>query len=305
MAPSAVIPSSLQQVRPLRGAGRTSPALGPLSSAQVSAGAVSLFVGQPQRPPPLALAQAQLAAAAFQRTSGARSTDPPPLIMSAPSDWEAYGYAKFLVDIFPDDAIEILCKRSSCDVIKLVEQQVDRACIKLGGGSKNEIKGMIENRQWDELKALRVSPTPSMTTPRGHRRAGTGQTLPPTPSSTTSGSPQSQRIPSYEWIFAYHMDEPVRLTARPSGSEEYLIGEDKLERFQSLTANWTIPPKKVKLGGQLIEVAQSVHLTWHRPEDAGTSYSQFWVVRPELIRHADILLGYRKQQSQDGRDKGL
>ncbi len=297
-APSVAISSfSLQQVlvRPCA-RGRTNPlALGPLSSTQVSesAGAVSLtcrsqFVGQPQRP--------RRDLAALQRTSG----------MSAPSDWDAYSYAKFLVDLFPDDAIEILCERSSCDVIKLVEQRVDRACIKLGGGSKNEIKGMVESRRWDDLEALRVSPTPSATTPRDHRRTGTGRSLPPTPSSTASGSPQSQRIPSYEWIFVYHTEDPVRLTARPSGSEEYLIGEDKLERFQGLTANWTVPPKKVTLGGQLIEVAKNVHLTWNRPGDAGTNYKQFWVVRPELIRHADVLLGgYRKQPSRDGQDKGL
>jgi hypothetical protein len=72
--------------------------------------------------------------------------NPPPLGISMPSDWDAYSYAKFLVDIFPDDAIEILCERGLYDVIKLVKQRVDRACIRLGGGSRNRNKAMVESR---------------------------------------------------------------------------------------------------------------------------------------------------------------
>jgi hypothetical protein len=222
--------------------------------------------------------------------------------MSAPSDADAYSHAKFLVDIYPEDAIEILCEPG---ILELVEQQVNRNCIKLGGSSRNKIKGMVEERLWDELKALKGSPTQSATTtPRDYRHTRTGQ-RPPTPSSTASGSPQSQRIPSHEWIVIYGKEEPVRLTARPSGSEEYLIGEDKLERFQGLVVNWTRSPKKITVGGQLIDVAKNVYFTWNRPGDTRTYYKQFWVVRPELIRHADVLLGYRRQPSGDGQDKGL
>lgn len=223
--------------------------------------------------------------------------------MSAPSDPDAYSYAKFLVDIYPDDAVEILCKRGSCDIIELVQQQVDRNCIRLGGGSRNKIKGMVEDRRWEELKLLKDSPTQSATTtPRYHRRSGQG---PPTPSSTASGSPQSQRNPSYDWIIVYGMEEPVWFTASPSGSEEYLIGEDKLERFQGLVVNWTTPPKKITLGGKMIDVSKSVHFTWNRSGDKATSYKKFWVVRSELIRHTDVLLGSRRQPSRDGQDKGL
>ena len=229
--------------------------------------------------------------------------------MSAPSDTDAYSYAKFLVDIYPEDAIEILCKRGSCDVIESVTQQVDRNCIRLAGLgaergiSKNRIMGMVLDSRWDDLKALRGSPTTSATTtPRHYRHTGE---RPPTPSSTASGSPQTQRNPNYEWIIVYGIEEKHRVTASPSGSEEYLIGEDKLERFQDMMVKWTTPSKKITLGGNMIDVSKNVSLTWNRPGDRGTHYTQFWVVRPELIRHADVLLGYRKQPSQDGHDKGL
>ncbi|KAE9369793.1 hypothetical protein N431DRAFT_443418 [Stipitochalara longipes BDJ] len=234
---------------------------------------------------------------------GTRSTDPPPLIMSPPSDTDAYSYAKFLVDIYPDDAIEILCKRGSSDIIELVVQQVDRNCIRLGGGSRNKIKGMVEDRRWDDLKALRGSPTQSpTTTPRHNRRSGQG---PPTPSSTASGSPQSQRNPSCDWIIVYGMEEPIWFTASPSGSEEYLIGEDKLERFQGLPVKWARPSKKIALGGNMIDVSKHIQFTWNRPGDKGTYYKQFWVVRPELIRHADVLLGSRRPPSRDGQGKAI
>jgi hypothetical protein len=224
--------------------------------------------------------------------------------MSTPSDWDAYSYAKFLVDIFPDDAVEILRRKGSWDIIKLVEQQVDNACIKLGGGSKNEIKGMVENRRWNELKDLRLreSPLPSATTPRDYRRTGA---RPPSPSSTASGSPHLQRISNCDWITVYQTGFEVPLTAKPSGSEDYLIGEDKLERFQGLKTSWINPTKQVDLGGQLIEVAEYVDLTWNHGEGA-SKYNKFWVVRPELIRLADVLLGYsRKQQPRDRQGKGL
>lgn len=239
--------------------------------------------------------------------AGFQARDPPirldPLIMSAPSDPDAYSYAKFLVDIYPEDAVEILCKRGSCDIIELVQQQVDRNCIRLGGGSRNKIKGLVEDRRWEELKILRESPTQSAaTTPRHHRRSGQG---PPTPSSTASGSPQSQRNPSYDWIIVRGMEEQVWFTASPSGSEEYLIGDDKLERFQGLMLNWTTPPKKITLGGKMIDVSDNVHLTWNRSGDKATYYNQFWVVRSDLIRHTDVLLGSRRLPSRDGQDKGL
>jgi hypothetical protein len=135
--------------------------------------------------------------------------------MNTPSEADAYSYAKFLVDTFPEVAIRILYKKGQHNILALVEEQVDRCCIELGG-SKNEIKGMVERRLWDELKVLKGSPSQSATTPRDYRRAGQG---PPTPSSTASGSPQSQRNPSYDWIFVYGMEEKLRLTARPSGGQ--------------------------------------------------------------------------------------
>jgi hypothetical protein len=208
----------------------------------------------------------------------------------------AYCYAKFLVDISPEDAINIIWEGSKRGEIKL-DEWVERACTKLGGRSVNTIKGMIEDRLWDELKDLRQTSTPSAMTPREYR-------MPPTPSSTASGSLQLQPK-SYDWIWVYHLGEaPVMLTARPSGSGYYLIGEDKLERFQGITTDWTTHSQKVDLGGQLIEVAKSVRLTWNRHEDSGTMYEQFWVVRPGLIRGADVLLGDRDQQYGVARNKG-
>jgi hypothetical protein len=229
--------------------------------------------------------------------------------MNGPSDADAYSYAKFLVDIFPEDAIDILCERGSRDIIKLVEQQVDRSCIKLGGGSlggvpvsRNQIKGMVQDCRWDELNALRESLSQSATTtPRDHRRAGQG---PPTPSSTASGSPHLRRNPSSEWIVVHGMEGEFRLTARSSGSEEYLIGRDKLERFQGLILKRARPPKKVALGGQMIDVAEYVCLTWNRPGDGATDYKPFWVVPQGLIRLADVLLGYRKEHAWSRQDKG-
>jgi hypothetical protein len=226
--------------------------------------------------------------------------------MSAPSDTDAYSYAKFLVDIYPEDAIEILCKRGSCDVIESVRQQVDRNCIRLaaigGGISTNKVKNMVLDSSWDDLKALRGSPTMSATTtPRHYRRTGE---RPPTPSSTASGSPQTQRNQNCEWINVLGLEKYV-VTASPSGSEEYLIGEDKLGRFQGVTVQWTTPPKKINHGGNMIDVSKNVGLTWNRPGDRVTFYNQFWVVRSDSIRHADVLLGYKKQPSPGGHDKGL
>ncbi|KAN0102715.1 hypothetical protein V8E51_011028 [Hyaloscypha variabilis] len=229
--------------------------------------------------------------------------------MSAPSDTDAYSYAKFLVDIYPEDAIEILCKRGSCDVIELVTRQVERNCIRLAGLgaergiSKNRIMGMVLDSRWDDLKALRGSPTTSATTtPRHYRHTGD---RPPTPSSTVSGSPQTQRNPNYEWIIIHGIEETHKVAASPSGSEEYLIGEDKLKRFPGETVNWTTLPQKITVGGKMIDVSKSVGLTWNRPGEKGTSHDLFWVVRPEFIRHSDVLLGSGKQRSRDGHDKGL
>jgi len=305
MAPSAVIPSSLNKSSTLRVGQDERPRAGPSSAILVQPGKCHLglchrlsltacLLGSHRDPAPGP-------AAAFQARGPPIRLDP--LIMNAPSEPDAYSYAKFLVDIYPDDAIEILCKRGSCDIIALVQEQVDRNCIRLGGGSRNKIKGMVEDRRWEDLKDLKGSPTQSATTtPRLHRRSGQ---RPPTPSSTASGSPQSQRNPSYDWIIVYGMEEPVWFTASPSGSEEYLIGEDKLERCQGLIVKWTTPPKRITLGGKMIDVSKNVHFTFNSPGDKGTAYKQFWVVRSELIRHTDVLLGCRRQPSRDGQDKGL
>jgi hypothetical protein len=307
MAPSAVIPSSLNKSSTLRVGQDERPRAGPSSAILVQPGkchlglchrlsltACQCLLGSHRDPAPGP-------AAAFQARGPPIRLDP--LIMNAPSDPDAFSYAKFLVDIYPDDAIEILCKRGSRDIIELVQQQVDRNCIRLGGGSRNKIKGMVEDRRWEDLKNLKGSPTQSATTtPRHHRRSGQG---PPTPSSMASGSPQSQRNPNYDYIIVYNMEEPAWFTTNPSGSGEYLIGEDKLERFQGLMVKWTTPAKRITLGGKIIDVSKNVNLTWSRPVDRVTEYNQFWVVRPDLIRHADVLLGYRRQPSRDGQDKGL
>lgn len=208
----------------------------------------------------------------------------------------AYCYAKFLVEISPEDAINMIWEGSKRGEIKL-DEWVDKACTRLGGRSVHAIRGMIEDRQWDELKAFRQFSSPSAMTPREYR-------IPPTPSSTASGSLQLQPK-SYDGIWVYHLREaPAMLMAKPSGSQYYFIGEDKLERFQGITPEWINHPQKVTLGGQVIDVAKNVRLTWNRPEDSGTMYEQFWVVRPELIRGADVLLGDRDQRFGVARNKG-
>ena len=232
--------------------------------------------------------------------------------MSAPSDTVAYNYAKFLVDIYPEDAIDILWKSGSRDVIASIAQQVDCICIKLAGSraerglagiSQHKIKSMVLDSQWDDLKALRGSPTTSATTTPRHYRHTSER--PPTPSSSTSGSPQTQRHQNYEWIIICGAEEKHNFTASPSGSEEYLIREDKLERLQLQkgTISWATPPKRITLGGKMIDVSKHVHLTWYRAGDTATDYKQFWVVGSDSIRHTDVLLG-SKQPTPDVRSKG-
>lgn len=94
------------------------------------------------------------------------------------------------------------------------------------------------------------------------------------------------------------------LIARPSGSGSYFIGEDKLERFNGVVIDWITPTQSVTLGGRLIEVGKRVRLTWVRPDDSGTMYAQFWVIRPGMIREADVLLGDQDQQFGVPRNKG-
>jgi hypothetical protein len=226
--------------------------------------------------------------------------------MSEPSHYIAKSYATFLVDIFPEDAIAILSQRSICK-LELVEQRVDDACHRLG--DIEEIKPLVQSRHLEKLHALKsgaynhLSPTSAARSPnvRGplDYRLITGQ-APPSPISTASGSQQNQ-----EWIFVYHGEQKLPLSVRPSGSEAYLIGEDKLERFQGGTRIWTTSPQKVTHGGELIEVAKYVQLTWNRPEDLATDYKPFWVVGPGVIRYADALLGCNKQQSREGKGKGV
>jgi hypothetical protein len=229
--------------------------------------------------------------------------------MSEPSDYDAKSNANFLVQIFPEDAIAILSQRSICN-LKLVEQRVDDACHKLG--DIDEIRGLVKSRQLEKLHALKsgayncLSPTSAAMTPNVRGSLDyrpTGQ-APPSPMSTASGSQQSQRTPNHDLIFVYHEGMKLTLTARSSGSEAYLIGEDKLKRFQGLTPFRT-SPQKVTHGGELIEVDKYVQLTWNRPDNLATDYEPFWVVDQGVIRYADALLGYKKQQSREGKDKGL
>ncbi|KAH7356407.1 hypothetical protein BKA65DRAFT_207065 [Rhexocercosporidium sp. MPI-PUGE-AT-0058] len=226
--------------------------------------------------------------------------------MTAPTEAAiAYSYATFLVKLFPEDAIEILCQGSSGENTTLVEKRVDFNCSKFRGYSKNKIKGMAENHEWDDLRALMPSSPQVSMTPRAYNRADTGQ-APPTPSSTASGSPQSHRQRSPDWITIYPLtSEPCRLTAISSGSEEYMIGEDKLERLPGVTVEWIDHRQQIEVGGNWISVAQRVPLTWNRLGDGGTKYSYFWVVSPEYIRHADVLLGYKGPNPRDLRDKGV
>jgi hypothetical protein len=220
--------------------------------------------------------------------------------MSPPSDSDAYSYARFLVEIFPDDAIDILRTKGKWDIIELVEKQVDSACIKLGGRSRNAIKGMVEHSQWEDLKDLKVkggSPFHPATSPRDYHRMGAP---PPTPSSTASRSPHLQRISNQELITVYHKRAEVQLTSKPSGSDEYLIGEDKLERFPGLEPKWIDQPMQVNLGGNPVMVYQYIQLVWNYGEGE-TFYNKFWVISRGEIRLADVLLGNIKKPPRSGR----
>lgn len=222
--------------------------------------------------------------------------------MGEPSVQDAYSYAKFLVDIFPKIAIEILRDKRICDLAQ-VEERVDNACVSLGG--KNEIKGMVEGRRFEELRVLKaeggsyLSPSSALTP---HRGLPAGQTPPSTPGSVTSGP--THRVPNYEMIIVHYGEDKLHLSASSSGSEACLIGEDKLERFPDIDVRLMSPAQTIDLGGRRIEVSHHVHLTWSRPEHPSTQYGRFWVVRPELIRSADVLLRY-KPSSRGTKGKNL
>jgi hypothetical protein len=236
-----------------------------------------------------------------------------------PSEEDAYSNAKFLVDIFPEEAIDLLCERSLSGLLRMVEARVDRSCIKLRG-AKYEIKGLVQKRQFDHLLDLKsdseahnyISPTePVARNPNVRRRLEYhtgGQTPPPSsPSSMASALQRSQRIPNQDRILVYHDRQDFSLIASYSGSEAYLIGEDKLDRFRGLKPIWETLPWTVTIGGQRIEVAQHVGLTWIREEDSGTGtlYDLFGVVPAGVIRQADVLLGFTRRKSREEKDKGL
>lgn len=227
--------------------------------------------------------------------------------MSSPSHTYAHKYAKFLVHYYPEDATRILCQRGSCDVIDLVTQQAEYNCKTfadtVGGISEHQVKSMILDSQWDVLNSHWRSPAISVPTPPLHH-PHTLEVPPPTPSSTASGSPHTQRNPKYEWITVYGV-ETYSFRANPSGSENYLIGEDKLKRFRTIEVKWTSPSKSINLGGQMIDVSMNINLHWSRHGGTVMCENKFWVVRPDLIRHSDVLLGDRNQTPPYGHGKGL
>lgn len=206
-----------------------------------------------------------------------------------------FSYATFLVDFFPEQAKDLLCTKGTCEIRKLLEHAVDNACIKVGS-SRNEIKGMVENREWDKLKARMQNENAYHLT----------NIAPPTPSiSTASTSQHSPPLSRNTYISILHEEGSSQLTAKPSGSEEFFIGEDKLIRLKGFVSKYDINMKKI-LGGQQINVAQYVELTWNYRSAAETEHNKFWIIPQGVIRDADVLLGESKKDSiRRIQDKGL
>ncbi|PVH81844.1 hypothetical protein DL98DRAFT_530895 [Cadophora sp. DSE1049] len=227
-----------------------------------------------------------------------------PIMPTLPTPAEAYSYAMFLVELFPADAADILCGGNSEDNVAVVEARMNRNCAKFVGYSPNQIKGMAESHEWDRLRELMPSSSHGPMTPRGFNAMNTGQIMPPTPSSTASGSTQSHRQRGNDWITIHHIDGSCSLIATPSGSEEYMIGVDKLERLPAVKIDRIPSAQSVVVGGKWIQVENRVALTWNRPDDEITHFAFFWVVDPEHIRHGDVLLGQKRQNSRGGREQG-
>lgn len=191
--------------------------------------------------------------------------------MTGASEEDAYSYARFLVQMFPSVAIDILCDQKICKLDE-VERHVELACTKIG--KKYTIKGLIQERKFDELRNLAdvyhghisaTSPaaTPVMRGPLDYQPGGPA--MPSPPISLGSGPRSVHRNTAPEQITVLYDGEPFPLIVRPSGTDDCFIGEDKLDRFRDLSQNWTSPAANVQLGGRLIGVSKSVNLTYCLP----------------------------------------
>ena len=186
----------------------------------------------------------------------------------------------------------------------VVETRMDRNCAKFVGYSTNQIKGMAESHEWERLKSLLPSSSNGPMTPRGFNSMNAGQIMPPTPSSTASGSVQSHRQHRNDWITIYHTGTTCDLIATPSGSQEFMIGIDKLERMPGVKVDRVPDAQPVAVGGKWIPVESRVGLTWNRPADEITHFAFFWVVDSGSIRHGDVLLGEKGQNTRCRMDRG-
>jgi len=215
-------------------------------------------------------------------------------------------FAKFLVEVFPEFAIELLGNADICNRAAF-NHRVERACHALGPDHFH-IKDLITKWSFDELKERKIRayghgplgiPPPMTPMVGGHvGYQGHRAILPSTPSSIVSG-----RITN-DWIIVIHGTEEYKLTSRYSGSDKFLIGVDKIQRFPGLNSNWSKASEKCVLGGQQIEVCRYVELTWTRLEARMTDWNTFWVVPSGYIKDADVLLGLKSSQSRGDRNEG-
>ncbi|KAL2073855.1 hypothetical protein VTL71DRAFT_11181 [Oculimacula yallundae] len=216
--------------------------------------------------------------------------------------------AMFLVQVFPTTAAMLLCERTSGEeVAALVEKRADYHCDTFVGYSKTQIKAMVERQEWDNLKALLHS-CRMQTTPLAYNSMHTGLLLPssPPPSSNASGpAARLHRQQTVDRIIIIHSGGESPLSASSSGSTEYLIGSDKLERFLGVVREPISIPFKIECGGNRIEVNERIRLTWNRQGDNITESSYFNIVRPEYIQFVDVLLGHGMQKAWDARYEEL
>ncbi|XMA12825.1 hypothetical protein WAI453_005616 [Rhynchosporium graminicola] len=221
-------------------------------------------------------------------------------------DPAAFSNAMFLVQVFPLAAAMLLCEKNlNEDITTVVKNRAEIHFTMFVGQSRTQIQALVERHEWETLKAL--SPSNQVpTTPRAYNTIHGGSNLPLSPSlsSSASGPARSHRQQSIDRIMVLHSGGESPLLASSSGCAEYLIGIDKLQRFSGVTRESISSPYTIEFGGKGIEVNERIRLTWKRQDDTITDSSYFYIVRPEHIQFADVLLGNSMQRSRGARMEG-
>ncbi|KAH6686429.1 hypothetical protein F5X68DRAFT_15880 [Plectosphaerella plurivora] len=76
-----------------------------------------------------------------------------------------------------------------------------------------------------------------------------------------------------------------------SGTDDFFIDEIKLNQLGISPHDWASPPpRQVELGGRMIQVYNYVTLDWSHEHESNSRRSDFWILSPGTIKHADVLL---------------